>query len=64
VAAGTYQAHDRRFRERWHSHPSMNNVVHLDIPADVVVLDREPSPCGWCGVRGDVPCRHKPWMLG
>jgi hypothetical protein len=61
MRAGTssYQAHDRRFRERWRSHPSMNNVVHLEIPDDVVVLDREPSPCFNCGARDG--CRHRPW---
>ena len=41
-------------------HASKFELIH--IPADITVLERDPSPCGFCGVRGDVPCRHRPWV--
>ena len=48
-----------RLYQTGHQHRASHVV---EIPADIIVLERDPSPCGFCGVRGDVPCRHRPWV--
>ena len=34
----------------------------LEIPDDVERRE-EHAPCFKCGVRADIPCRHRPWMI-
>ena len=37
----------------------VQRVTKVDIPADVIRLTRPPEPCFYCGVRADVPCKHR-----
>ena len=36
--------------------------TNVDVPDDVTILSRDPSPCFNCGTQADLPCRHQPWM--
>lgn len=68
-AAGTAWTDARRARRRADYARNEATGHHINaghsvtVPADVTVMERDPSPCGYCGVRGDVPCKHKPWTL-
>jgi hypothetical protein len=54
----------REYRRRNYLSTSKHNncaSLAVDVPDDITVLTRDPSPCFMCGVRGG--CRHRPWML-
>jgi hypothetical protein len=54
----------REYRERNYLNPnsSKHEVVNVTAPEDVERRDAH-EPCFKCGVRADVPCKHRPWML-
>lgn len=53
--------HDRLFRQRNYRCivPRGWRPPSVEVPADVVILDRDPSPCWMCETRADVGCRHR-----
>lgn len=63
---GTPDARRRYAKRHYSTGTPWSHAVNTQvvIPADLVILDRDPSPCFNCGVRADLPCRHRPWMLG
>lgn len=38
-----------------------HKAAHVDVPADVTVMERDPFPCGYCASRDG--CKHRPWLL-
>jgi hypothetical protein len=54
----------RAYRERNYrsTSPHRNTAsIPVDVPDDITVLTRDPSPCFKCGEKDG--CRHRPWML-
>ena len=54
----------KRYRERHYRHPQpfAQTVVNIIVPEDVERRE-EHAPCFKCGVRADIACRHRPWMI-
>lgn len=50
---------NRQQYARWHSTAHGHKASCVTIPDDIVVMEREPSPCFMCGTAG--ACRHRPW---
>lgn len=54
----------RRYYERYHrSNHAPREQTQLRVPEDVRRFEGVPEPCFKCGVRDNVPCKHRPWVV-
>ena len=61
MAAGRSPNAERRYRERWHTGKHHGAGPGPTVPDDI---ERrfDHLPCGFCGVRATLPCKHRPWV--